>query len=69
MISYHQQPVPPLLTMGAWPINQPRASTLHASTLREGGWAHPRLHDSTAPKENVRPTTSLWAFSLKKSMM
>jgi hypothetical protein len=55
--------------MGAWPTDHPHALTPCASTHREGGRAHPRLHDSMAPKENVRPTTSLRMFSPKKSMM
>jgi hypothetical protein len=60
---------PPSLRMGAWPTNQPHAPTSRALTPGEGRWVHPRLHDSTAPQENAWPTSSLWTFSPKESMM
>jgi hypothetical protein len=64
-ISYQQQSMPSSLTMGVWPTGQPRASTSCILIPGEGGRVHPRLHDSTAPEENVWPTTSLWTSSLR----
>jgi hypothetical protein len=42
-VSYHQQLAPPSLTMGAQPIDQPRAPTSHASIPGEDGPMTPWL--------------------------